>query len=220
MGEGDSRQFAFDEFVLDCASGELRRSGTVVDLRPKLHDLLRYLVERPARLASKEEILTAVWGDVHVSDGSLNRTVAELRQVLGDDPRRPRLIETVARRGYRFIAPVVERSVSSSEVSSAYVLLLSDRTVPLRLGETILGRTPECDVQIIRPSVSRRHARITVTPAGASIEDLDSTNGTFVREQRISAPAAIEDGDDILLGKERLRLLSDRAVRARTEPAL
>lgn len=213
-----TQRYAFSGFVLDTAAGELRRGDVAVDLRPKVYELLRYFVEHPAVLIAKEDLLDAIWGDVHVSDGSINRTVTELRHLLGDDPRRPRIIETVARRGYRFIADVGvtdgERTVSN------FLLLLSDRTIPLRHGETILGRIPECDVQIIGPSVSRRHARITITEEGVTIEDLGSTNGTFIGELRLTGPALISDGAEIRLGKERLQLMNDRIVRARTEPAL
>lgn len=214
-----AQRYAFGDFVLDTAAGELRRGGIAVDLRPKVYELLRYLVDHPGVLISKEELLDAVWGDVHVSDGSINRTVTELRHLLGDDPRHPRVIETVARRGYRFIAEV--EVVDDERALSGFLLLLSDRTVPLRRGETILGRVPECDVQIIGPSVSRRHARMTVTSDGVRIEDLGSTNGTFIGDTRVAGdPMPVPDGAEIRLGKERLRLMNDRVVRARTEPAL
>ena len=213
------RRFEFEDFVLDCAAGELRHGSAAVALRPKVYELLEYLVRNPGRLISKEELLDAVWGETHVSDGSLNRTVAELRQILRDDPRSPRLIETVARRGYRFIGGVTETATAPSDVSE-FVLLFPDRIVPLRIGATIIGRVPECDVQIIAPSVSRRHARILINEEGASIEDLGSTNGTFVGERRITTATPIGDGADIRLGKERVRLMNDRVVRARTEPAV
>jgi DNA-binding winged helix-turn-helix (wHTH) protein len=217
MTSADSPRFAFDKFVLDCGAGELRRHGVVVDLRPKVYDLLRYLLEHAGRLVPKEELLDAIWGDVHVSDGSLNRTMAELRDILADDAREPRLIETAARRGYRFIASV--RDVRDG-VDSSFVLVFADRVVPLRAGETIIGRIPECDVQVIGPSVSRRHARIVAGPDGVSIEDLGSTNGTFVSGQRVTAPTPVTDGTEIKVGKEGFRLVSDRAIRARTEPAI
>ena len=219
MSGDRNRRFAFEEFVLDCAAGELRRGETPVDLRPKVYELLEFLVRHAGRLVSKEELLNAVWDDTNVSDGSLNRTMAELRQMLQDDPRQPRMVETVARRGYRFIAVVTETSTPPTELSE-FALVFPDRVVALRRGATTLGRTPECDVQIIAPSVSRRHARILVTAEGATIEDLGSTNGTFVGDDRVSTVTPVDDGADIRLGKERLRLINDRAVRARTEPAL
>jgi DNA-binding winged helix-turn-helix (wHTH) protein len=209
-------QYVFSGFALDSASGELRRDDVRVDLRPKLYSLLHFLLENRGRLVTKEEILDAVWRDVNVSDGSLNRTVAELRQILGDDSRQPHLIETVPRRGYKFIGSV---TIATSRVAKL-MLLLADRMIPLPAGEHIVGRTPECSVQIVAPSVSRRHARIAVTREGATIEDLGSLNGTFIGERRITQPERLRDGDEIRIGKERLRLVSEQTLRARTEPAL
>ena len=210
-------QYIFSDFVLDSTSGELRRDEVQVDLRPKLYALLHFLLENRERLVSKEQILDAVWRDVHVSDGSLNRTMTELRQILQDDSRHPRLIETVPRRGYRFIAPV---TIAKASVDAKLMLILADRVIPLPIGEHVVGRTPECSVQIVAASVSRRHARIAVTRSGATIEDLGSLNGTFVGERRISERERLRDGDEIRIGKERLRLVSEQTLRARTEPAL
>ena len=210
-------QYAFGEFVLDSEAGELRRDETRIDLRPKLYSLLLFFVENRGRLISKEEILDSVWRDIHVSDGSLNRTVAELRQILGDDSREPRLVETVPRRGYKFIGAITAATIG---LRSNLMLLHAERTYPLGHGEHVIGRTPECSVQIVAPSVSRRHARIIVSSDGATIEDFGSLNGTFVGEQRISEPTRLQDGDEIRIGKERLRLVSERTLRARTEPAI
>lgn len=213
-------RFAFESFVLDRRAGDLRRNDSTIELRPKVYVLLVYLVEHRGRLVPKDELIHAVWGDVNVTDGSLNRTIAELRDALGDDPRTPRLIETVPRRGYKFIGEVQE--VGSVQVGrlSHFMLLFSDRVFSLRAGENIIGRVPECDVQIIGPSVSRRHACILVTGENATIEDLGSLNGTFVGDQRISVQTPLQDGDEIRIGTERVRLMSDRTVRARTEPAI
>jgi DNA-binding winged helix-turn-helix (wHTH) protein len=77
-----------------------------VPLRPKAFVLLRYLVEHAQRLITQEELLKAVWQHTYVSEGLLRVYIRELREVLGDDAKVPRFIETAARRGYRFIAPV------------------------------------------------------------------------------------------------------------------
>ncbi|MGF7473886.1 winged helix-turn-helix domain-containing protein, partial [Salmonella enterica subsp. enterica serovar Minnesota] len=69
-------RYLFDAFALDVAGGELRRGDARVELRPKVYALLLYLLDNRDRLVSKEEILDALWRDVHVSDGVLNRTVA------------------------------------------------------------------------------------------------------------------------------------------------
>jgi DNA-binding winged helix-turn-helix (wHTH) protein/tetratricopeptide (TPR) repeat protein len=98
----------FPPYRLDLRAGRLWRGSQVVPLRPKAWTLLRYLIERPGVLVTKEELHAAVWGDAIVSDDTLTRTMGELRQALADDARTPRIIETAHRRGFRFIAPLRE----------------------------------------------------------------------------------------------------------------
>ncbi|HTY76209.1 MAG TPA: AAA family ATPase [Candidatus Bathyarchaeia archaeon] len=93
----------FPPYRLDLRAGRLWRGTRPVELRPKAWALLCYLVERADLLVTKEDLHQAVWGDVIVSDDTLTRTLGELRQALGDSARRPRIIETVHRRGFRFI---------------------------------------------------------------------------------------------------------------------
>ena len=82
----------------------------MLPLRPKPFAILRYLAEHPHRLVTKEELLKAVWPETCVSAGLLHTYLRDLRDVLGEDPEAPRVIETVARRGYRFIAPLAAAS--------------------------------------------------------------------------------------------------------------
>jgi DNA-binding winged helix-turn-helix (wHTH) protein/tetratricopeptide (TPR) repeat protein len=101
--------YGFGPFVVDRARYQVLRddaSGSVVDLTPKLLDLLLHLLDHSGTLVTKEQLLDALWPGVNVSDNALAQAVSELRQALGDDPANPRFIKTVARRGYRFIAPV------------------------------------------------------------------------------------------------------------------
>jgi DNA-binding winged helix-turn-helix (wHTH) protein len=79
-----------------------------VSLRPKAWDLLCYLVARPGVLVTKDELHAALWGDAVVSDDTLTHTVGELRRSLGDSTQAPRFIETVHRRGFRFVARLHE----------------------------------------------------------------------------------------------------------------
>jgi DNA-binding winged helix-turn-helix (wHTH) protein/Tfp pilus assembly protein PilF len=98
--------FRFGAFTVDAGSYRLFRGGEVIPLSPKIIDLLLYLVTRQSALVPKDELFTALWPDVAVTDNALTQAVSELRQALGDDPAKPTYIQTVARRGYRFIAPV------------------------------------------------------------------------------------------------------------------
>jgi serine/threonine protein kinase len=90
--------------------------------------------------------------------------------------------------------------VGESGESSGYWLIFRDREVPLREGETILGRGREARIRLGEKGISRQHARILIRDGAASIEDLESKNGTFVRGARIEKPAPLVHGDEIRLG--------------------
>ena len=93
----------FSPFRLDTRGGQLTRAGIAIPLRPKTWAVLLHLVERPGMLVSKDELLDSVWGDVAVTPDTLTKSIGELRVALGDDAKTPRFIETVHRRGFRFI---------------------------------------------------------------------------------------------------------------------
>jgi DNA-binding winged helix-turn-helix (wHTH) protein/TolB-like protein/tetratricopeptide (TPR) repeat protein len=98
----------FGAFELDVRVGELRRSGVLIRLSPQQSRLLRYLAERAGQVCSREEIQREIWGsEVFVDfDRGLNVCIAQIRAALNDDSDAPRFIQTVPRRGYRFVAPV------------------------------------------------------------------------------------------------------------------
>ena len=105
MGEKAS-ELTFDEFRLDPANALLWRGSDRVALPPKPFEVLCCLAKRAGQLVTKDELLDAVWPNLHVTESSLSVSINALRIALGDDPKAPRYIETVTRRGYRFIAPV------------------------------------------------------------------------------------------------------------------
>jgi DNA-binding winged helix-turn-helix (wHTH) protein len=96
----------FPPFHLDPINEQLWRGTRRVALKPKTFAVLRYLLERPQRLITKEDLLDALWAEVHVGEAVLKTHIREIRQALGDTAKAPHFIETVHRRGYRFIAPV------------------------------------------------------------------------------------------------------------------
>src|SRR6185369_7026251 len=100
-------RFRFGPFVLDLAERRLSRDGRDVALAPKAQDLLVHLVRRAGHLVSKRELLDTVWPDTSVEEGILAVHVSALRKALGDDRQLNEHIQTVARTGYRFIAPVM-----------------------------------------------------------------------------------------------------------------
>ncbi len=101
----------FGEFRIDPLNASLSRTEQVLALSPKAFDVLVYFCTNPGRLISKDELLDAVWPRRFVSEGVLKNTIQELRKTLGDDPKFPSFIETVHRRGYRFIAEVRDDQV-------------------------------------------------------------------------------------------------------------
>jgi DNA-binding winged helix-turn-helix (wHTH) protein/TolB-like protein len=101
---GPATRRSFGPFTLDTDRAELTRDGAPVPLRPKVHALLAYFVERAGSTVSKQELLDAVWPGLVVTDDSLTQAISELRAALGDDG--PALIRTVPRRGYRLDAEV------------------------------------------------------------------------------------------------------------------
>ena len=89
-------------------------------LTPKAFQVLRYVVERPGQLVTKEELFRGVWADTVVSDAALTMCIQEIRKALQDDAKSPQYLETVHRRGFRFIGEVVSRSsVGSSQKQSS-----------------------------------------------------------------------------------------------------
>jgi DNA-binding winged helix-turn-helix (wHTH) protein len=106
----------FDRFELDEADARLRCAGEPVPLAPRPFAVLCTLARSPRMLVRKDVLLDAVWGHRFVTDSVLKSAISEVRAALGDDPKQPRYIETVSRRGYRFIAAPV--SVSSQRAAA------------------------------------------------------------------------------------------------------
>jgi DNA-binding winged helix-turn-helix (wHTH) protein len=104
----------FRPFRLDPANARLWRDDQEISPRPKTFEVLRYLVDHPDLLVPKAMLLNAVWPEVAVSDTLPATCVAELRRVLGDEAKKPRCIETVHRRGYRFVATVTTMTVAQA----------------------------------------------------------------------------------------------------------
>jgi DNA-binding winged helix-turn-helix (wHTH) protein/Tol biopolymer transport system component len=98
--------YRFDEFTLDVAGRKLLRGDTAVTLPSRAFDALVYLIERRERLVAKNELIDAIWSDVVVTDDSLTHAISVVRRALADERAHPKYVETVPRRGYRFIGVV------------------------------------------------------------------------------------------------------------------
>jgi len=106
---------AFGPFRLDPVNQCLWRGEARITLTPKVFAVLRHLVDHPGRLVTQEELLEAVWPETYVQPEILRKYILELRKVLGDDPKTPRFIETLPKRGYRFVVDLKEEAFAPTE---------------------------------------------------------------------------------------------------------
>lgn len=109
----------FESFALDTSNERLWHEGVQIALAYKPFSVLRYLVENAGRLITHDELLDALWPTTYVQPQVLRTYVQELRKVLGDDARHPKLIQTLPKRGYSFVATVSESSDVAHEVAIA-----------------------------------------------------------------------------------------------------
>jgi DNA-binding winged helix-turn-helix (wHTH) protein len=214
--------FAFGAFELDVAAFSLRRGGERLRLEKIPMEVLILLVRCQGALVGREEIRAALWRPrVFVEhDAAINTAIRKVRQVLEDDADMPRFVETVVGKGYRFVAPVTRRSTGSSSRGigmSSHSVFRGKQEFCLETGDNVLGRDPGAQVRVDHPSVSRRHAKIVLRAGRATLEDLDSRNGTFVNGRRLDTPTELGHGTVIGLGPITLTFVSRSASRS-TQP--
>ena len=128
--------YRFGPYHLDRAAYRLLDGDRTIELSPKAIDLLLLLVERAGSLVTKDDILKAVWPDVAVTDNALTQVVSDLRHALGDSSTTPRYVETVPRRGYRFIAPVEPVASGPSAQAGAQPAAANRRPSPCSTSPT------------------------------------------------------------------------------------
>jgi DNA-binding winged helix-turn-helix (wHTH) protein len=183
----------FGAFLFDADARELRRGTKPVHLSPKAFRLLELLIGNAPKAVSKASLYESLWPSVFVEESNLKNLVSEVRAAIGEDARSPRFLKTVYAFGYAF------RFDASASAARFRVTHLA-REFELLPGENVLGRDSDVSVVIPMKSISRRHARITIAGVTATIEDLSSKNGTWVRGRRIAVPTELADGDEIRLG--------------------
>src|SRR5262245_5233081 len=108
MSQQRKHLYEFGAFHLDAQEHLLLREGEVVPLAPKAIDLLVVLIENSGHVLSKEELMRRVWPDSFVEEANLSNHISQLRKVLGEEKSGAHYIETIPRRGYRFVAEVTE----------------------------------------------------------------------------------------------------------------
>jgi Tol biopolymer transport system component len=167
--------FQFGDVTVDLRRGQIRRRGEVVAVEPKMFAVLQHLLLNRDRLVTQDELLAAVWADTFVTPNALTRAIAGLRKALGETPGAPRYIETVARRGYRFLAspgspqPLTPRRLTTARCShkfpsiapdGAYVAYASDQSGVMEIYLSGVGdtgrslRTTSDDGHNVHPALS------------------------------------------------------------------
>jgi DNA-binding winged helix-turn-helix (wHTH) protein len=208
-------QVRFGDFVLDADTRELRRAGRRVHLSPKAFQLLDALVTARPKALSKDELHDRLWPDSFVVEANLANLVGEIRAALGDQPRSPRYLRTVHRFGYAFQP---EGDTATKPPGVCRLTWKGGRAL-VPDGEHVLGREPELELFFDAATVSRRHARLVVRGADATLEDLGSKNGTFVGDRRVEAPVPLADGDRIRLGSFVITFRRERSEATKTATA-
>lgn len=193
----------FAQFTIDSDTRQLLGDGGEIHLSPKAFDLLCTLVQSRPKVIEKADLHARIWPDTYVVDGNLNVLIGEIRRAIGDDPQHAEFIRTVHGVGYAFCGAAVEVQATPAALETLFCWVAwKTKTCPLAEGDNIIGRDPRCSVWLDAPGVSRRHARIRIDSINrrVALEDLGSTNGTFLRRSRVRAEVALTDGDEIKVG--------------------
>jgi len=204
-------RLTFGGCVADFDKREILLAGRPVHVEPRALRFLELLVAARPRALSKDELRGMLWPGTFVTERSLARLAWDLRKVLGDDPDDPRYIRTVRRFGYAFCAQV-DQFPRPDGSAVAFWLLWAGRRIALHEGENVLGREHEATACIDVRSVSRRHARITVSGDRATLEDLGSKNGTFLEGEPVRGPALLTDGDRVRIGTVEMTVRRDESA--------
>jgi cholera toxin transcriptional activator len=153
-----SRVVRFGLFELDLSAGELRKSGIKLRLQGQPFQVLTLLLERAGEVVTREELQQKLWpSDTFVDfDHSLNTTINKVREALGDSASSPRYVETLARRGYRFIAPV-QTDIPAEITSSEKAISSGESSTPTRVpsDSSPVALHPDLEVPIPRRAITR-----------------------------------------------------------------
>jgi len=161
----------FDRFELDEAEARLTCAGEPVALAPKPFAVLCALARTPGRLVTKNALLDLVWGHRFVTESVLKTAISEVRAALDDDPKQPRFIETVSRRGYRFIAAAIDASSQSAPAVKPNVAAGRDHPALAVLTALCCGDAALADlIRAVAATLEREPPVLSST--GPSIESL------------------------------------------------
>src|SRR5258707_3683988 len=137
------RRLRFGVFEADLRTGELTKQGKRLSLQGQPFRLLALLLEKPGELVTREELQDKLWPQTTVDfDHGLNKAISKIREALGDSAENPRFIETVARRGYRFLADVVVAHDEQAMTVTGDLVVHGDPGLPRRIDASTSPRRP------------------------------------------------------------------------------
>lgn len=141
-GNSTAFSYSFDDVVVDSATFCVRKDGRIRTLAPRCFDLLIYLIEHSERVIDKQELFDELWGDRFVTDNALARAIKQIRNALGDHADAPRYIQTVPKRGYRFVSEFKKspRAENASPLVEDSGAIPSQQGVVHELSSTVSGR--------------------------------------------------------------------------------
>ena len=164
MGEHSQQFYEFGRFRINTGDRVLLRDQEVVPLTPKVFDILLALVESSGQVISKDGLMKKVWPDSFVEEGNLTQNISLLRKALGEGQNGHQYIETVARRGYRFVAPVreaLDRGFDSTRSKASAAAIAVEPAVESRSQGGQPGLTRSVVVQHVIGSI-QRHGRLSL----------------------------------------------------------
>jgi Tol biopolymer transport system component/DNA-binding winged helix-turn-helix (wHTH) protein len=198
MEQAAATIYQFEGISLDVKRLKVERGGQVVDLEPKALRVLLYLIEHRDRVVSKEELIASIWPGTFVTDNAVTRVIAQIRKQLGDRARSPRLIETAATAGYRFIA-----EVTASADRPAVLALPSVPAPPARLPtlETYwVRRLAAVVLALVFFTSLARWARLAPSPQGPPLQRIEQITSSAAADLW---PSFSPDGSEIAFSSNR-----------------
>ena len=186
MPSQENQLYEFGPFVMDARSRILLKDGATVRLTPKAFDTLFILVQHASQVVDKEQLLKEVWPDIFVEEGSLSHNIHGLRKALGDDTSEPRYIETIPKRGYRFVAPV---KISQADEFKGTDLPAVIHKAELPAQQALL--LPAAGTQALTSGVvtNQRRKRIIATGVGVSaLVGLAIAGFVYMTRARVTPP--------------------------------
>lgn len=186
-----NRLYRFGEFQVDVKNRLLMRGSEIISVTPKVFDLLLLLVENRGSLLEKDELMEQVWGTTFVEEANLARNISFLRKALGEHPKDPQYIVTVAGHGYRFVAPVQEFAGDSAQLATPQQVD-SPRAAEDEAPDYILdGAVPTGSASLVpkKTKKERRNKRLALLAASAFLVVLVVPLAFITRQAKMHQPA-------------------------------